>query len=77
MLVTRAETRAGHRYELAGADDDQAEARHRATRAAGLLAVVGRPEEWEGSRVTVTDAGSGRLVFVARIVRREGARHER
>jgi hypothetical protein len=72
-LLTRAEDRAGRRFELSRADtDDHAEARRRAGRAAVLLAAIDTTGAWIGSRVTVHEAHTGRLVFVARIVRGKG-----
>lgn len=75
-LIIRAESRAGDRYELRLADFcDLAEARRRATRAAELFATIDTAGTfWVGSRVTVHDAGTGRLVFVARIVRGKAVR---
>jgi hypothetical protein len=71
-LLTRAETRAGHRYELPSFDTaNPEEARRRAIRAAELFAAHCNPQVWAGSRVTVTEAFTGRLVFIARIGRRE------
>lgn len=76
LFITRAETVAGRQFELDSIDtDDQADARRRAIRVAELLSLMGGGGRWLGSRVSVFEAQTGRLVFVVRITRREVARH--
>jgi hypothetical protein len=70
LLLTRAEGKAGHRFELSRIDTDAHEARRRALRAAELLAALDTTGAWIGSRVTVNEASTGRLVCVVRIVGR-------
>ncbi len=76
LFLIRADSTTGRRHELDVTTADQADARRRATRVAELLAIVDAQGRWVGSRVSVIEAVSGRLVFVRRILpRREGVRH--
>lgn len=58
----------GPKYQLATRPRDERHAHELAGRAARLFGRIADPDVWDGGRVVATDARSGQLVAVARIV---------